>query len=131
MKVCPESEALNEIRSNLDLSQLIKEPTRVTSQSSSLIDVILASNTDLVVKGGVEMTHISDHYLVYSILKLKLSKSSPNYVLARSLKNYSPEQFKSDLAQIIWEENLIHNDVNKQTENFNHKFLSVLNRLLP
>ena len=131
MKVCPESEALNEICSNLNLSQLIKEPTRVTSQSSSLIDVILASNTDLVVKGGVEMTHISDHYLVYSILKLKLSKSSPNYVLARSLKNYSPEQFKSDLAQIIWEENLIHNDVNKQTENLNHKFLSVLNTHAP
>ena len=131
MKVCPESEALNEICSNSNLSQLIKEPTRVTSQSSSLINVILASNTDLVVKGGVEMTHISDHYLVYSILKLKLSKSSPNYVLATSLKNYSPEQFKSDLAQIIWEENLIHNDVNKQTENFNHKFLSVLNTHAP
>ena len=103
----------------------------MTPQSSSLIDVILASNTDLVVKSGVEMTHISDHYLVYSIFKLKLPKLSPLYVLARSLKNYSPEQFKSDLAQIIWEENPIHNDVNKQTENFNRKFLSVLNAHAP
>ena len=131
LKDCLESEALNEICNILNLSQLIKEPTRVTFQSSSLIDVILASNTDLVVKSGVKETYISDHYLVYSILKFKLPKPSPHYMVTRSLRNYSPEQFRRDLAQVIWDEDPINDNVNEQTEKFNHKFLSVLNMHAP
>jgi hypothetical protein len=83
LKSGPESDALNELCSSLNLFQLIKEPTRVTLQSSSLIDVILTSNTSLVVESGVEETHISDHFLVYSILKLKLPKKLPDYMVIR------------------------------------------------
>lgn len=130
LKDSPESEALNEMCNSLNLSQLIKEPTRVTLQSSSLIDVILASNTSLVEKSGVEVTHISDHYLVYSILKLKLPKQL-SYIVTRSLKNYSSERFTRDLAQITWQENSIDNDINQKTDNFNQKFLNVLNMHAP
>ena len=71
LKNCPEAHALGDLCDSLNLTQLIKTPTRVTPQSSSLIDVILASDAGLVAESGVEETHISDHYLVYSILKLK------------------------------------------------------------
>ena len=82
-------------------------------------------------KSRVELRHISDHYLVISILKLKLPKPLPNYMVTRTFKKYSPEQFTSGLAQIIWEDNSIYNDVNKQTEKFNHKSLSILNMHAP
>ncbi|CAB4045042.1 Hypothetical predicted protein, partial [Paramuricea clavata] len=126
LKSGPESDALNELCSGLNLFQLIKEPTKVTLQSSSLIDVILTSNTSLVVESGVEETHISDHFLVYSILNLKLPKKLPDYMVIRSFKNYSSEAFKNDLEQLIWQENPIDQGVNQRLDNFNQKFLSVL-----
>ncbi|CAB4006335.1 Hypothetical predicted protein [Paramuricea clavata] len=131
LKSGPESDALNELCSSLNLFQLIKEPTRVTLQSSSLIDVILTSNTSLVVESGVEKTHISDHFLVYSILKLKLPKKLPDYMVIRSFKNYSSEAFKNDLEQLIWQENPIDQGVNQRLDNFNQKFLSVLDMHAP
>ncbi|CAB3992224.1 Hypothetical predicted protein [Paramuricea clavata] len=131
LKSGPESDALNELCSSLNLFQLIKEPTRVTLQSSSLIDVILTSNTSLVVESGVEETHISDHFLVYSILKLKLPKKLPDYMVIRSFKNYSSEAFKNDLEQLIWQENPIDQGVNQRLDIFNQKFLSVLDMHAP
>ncbi len=131
LKSGPESDALNELCSSLNLFQLIKEPTRVTLQSSSLIDVILTSNTSLVVENGVEETHISDHFLVYSMLKLKLPKKLPDYMVIRSFKNYSSEAFKNDLEQLIWQENPIDQGLNQRLDNFNQKFLSVLDMHAP
>ena len=43
LKILPETDALNNLCSSLNLTQLITSPTRVTMQSSSLIDV-MASN---------------------------------------------------------------------------------------
>ena len=51
----------------------------ITSESSTLIDIIMTSDDSLVTEGGVEEIHISDHFLVYSILKLKLPKPAPIY----------------------------------------------------
>ena len=41
------------------VNQLIKEPTRVTEKSSSLIDIIMTSNMNLVEDCGVALSHIS------------------------------------------------------------------------
>ena len=65
-------------------------------------------------ESGVEETHISDHFLVYSILKLKLPKKLPDYMVIRSFKNYSSEAFKNDLEQLIWQENPIDHGVNQR-----------------
>ena len=68
-------------------SQRIKSPTRITSESSTLIDIIMTSDYSLVTESGVEEIHISDHFSVYSILKLELPKPAPIYVTARSYKH--------------------------------------------
>jgi uncharacterized protein YoxC len=93
--------------------------------------VILTSNTSLVAESVVEKTHISDHFLVYSIFKLKLPKQLPDYMVTRSFKNYSSEAFKNDLEQLTWQENSIDRDVNQSLYNFNQKFLSVLDMHAP
>ena len=76
----PEAVALQNLRDSVNLTQLIKEPTRVTETSSTLIDVIMTSSIDLVERSGVLKSHVSDHYLVYALLKLKISKPPPSYV---------------------------------------------------
>ena len=48
LKITQEANALKDFCSSLNLTQLITSPTRVTPQSSTLIDVIMTSNTALV-----------------------------------------------------------------------------------
>ena len=48
LKKNQESRALMNLCSSLNLTQLITSPTRVTTQSSTLIDVIMTTNTALV-----------------------------------------------------------------------------------
>ena len=84
LKNCPEGNALNDLCATLNLKPLVTSPTRVTEHSSSLIDVILASNIALVIDTKVMETHISDHFLIYSVLNLKSPKTPPNYIKSRT-----------------------------------------------
>ena len=86
------------------MKQLITEPTRVTSISETLIDVIMTSNSALVADSGVVETHISDHYLVYAVLNFNALKPLPTCGISRSYKNYDSESFVNDLAQVPWYE---------------------------
>ena len=71
-------------------------------QSSSLIDVIMASITAIVVESGVVESQIIDHYLVYSVLNLKLPKPPLTYVTSRTYRCYDPDKFVDELAQLSW-----------------------------
>ena len=100
LKILPETHALNNLCSYLNLTQLITSPTWVIMQSSSLIDVIMASNTAIVVESGVVESHIIHHYLVYSVLNLKLPKSPPTYITARTYRCYDPDNLVDELVQL-------------------------------
>jgi len=137
---CQEAHSLSDLCDSLNLTQLvktpnlmqlIKTPTRVTSQSSSLIDVILASDASLVVDSGVEETHISDHFLVYSKLELKRPKPELTYITCRGYKHYHAHDFVEDLFQGPWYENSLSGDVNEKVEHFDANFGSVLERDAP
>ncbi len=78
-----DTKVLKDLCSSLNLKQLINAPTRVTSKSSTLIYLIITSNTTLVVESGVLENHISDHFLIFAVLKLKLPKPQPKGVTAR------------------------------------------------
>ena len=58
----------------MNATQLVNDPTRVTRQSSTLIDVVLTLDPALVKASGVLETTISDHFLVYVVLDLKMPK---------------------------------------------------------
>ena len=47
------------------LNQLIREPTRVTSDSNTLIDLCVTNSPEKVTKSGVIHLGISDHSLVF------------------------------------------------------------------
>ena len=80
----PDRKAFVEVSTELNLQQIIKNPTRITDTTQSLIDVILVSNTASVLESGVLNSAISDHLPVYVILKVKVPKIPPNYITARS-----------------------------------------------
>ena len=128
MKHSPEANALNDLCSNLNLTQLITSLTRETSESSTLIDVIMTSNPGLVVESGTVETRISDHHLVYSTLNLKLPKPTPTYAKTRCYKH---RNFLENLAQVPWSENVLIDNASEKVNHFNHYFLEVLNQHTP
>ena len=72
---------------------MIKQPTRITKISATLINVILASNTDLIKAAGVLPCSISDHDLVYLEFDLKKDHPAPVYITTRSFKEYDEAAF--------------------------------------
>ena len=94
----------------LDLSQLIKEPTRVTEKSRTLIDLVLVNNEHRTVDSGVIPVSLSHHYLIYSVLKASVTKAPPRTIEYRSYKYFDTNSFKKDLEGVTW--HLIENEDN-------------------
>ena len=75
------------------VSQIIKEFTRVTENSRSLIDLLFVNNSHRIVQSGVLQLNLSDHFLVYCVVKSGIPKSPPKVIENKLTKN---------LNQIPW-----------------------------
>ena len=82
------------------LVNLIKDPTRVTNTSETLIDLILTNNKKKVLISGVFDAQISDHVLVYAILRLTTPRFNSRKVCTRSYKNFDKNAFQRDLQNV-------------------------------
>ena len=114
------------------LSQLIKEATRVTMTTSSLIDHIVTNTPEKIsVSGGIH-TGLSDHNLVFAIGKISVTKNRENIVEIRNMKNFDNQKFIEDLMHQHWENvYFFAEDPNTKWEIWKKLFLEVLNRHAP
>ena len=72
--------------------QIIKEPTKISTNSSSTIDLILVSDEDKISQTGVLQLGISDHSLIYCTRRVvKAAINKHNTVKLRSMKNYDKD----------------------------------------
>ena len=72
------------------LKQLITSPTRVTCNTSSLIDHILTNSTKKIFQSGTVHCGMSDHQLIFCTKKVKQDKfNKQNNVFLRLLKHYT------------------------------------------
>ena len=79
------------------LEQLIKTPTRITEKSATAIDLLFVSNYHRIIDSGVLHPSLSDHSLIYCILKAGVPKLPPRIIEYTSYKNYSQSAFVNDL----------------------------------
>ena len=115
----PESKALNDFCTMFNLSQMISKPTRVTRDSSSLLDVILTTNPHQVIQTTILQNSISDHFTISALLRLKAPKPHRSRILTRTYKNYDSEKFSEDISKVIWNALDEISDVNSRLEHFN------------
>ena len=73
------------------LSQIIESPKRVTTDSLSLIDLILTNVPDNIIKHSVIPLGLSDHDLVLCVRKINGIKFVPRIIHCRNYRNYSAE----------------------------------------
>ena len=110
---------------------MVKEPTRVTDKSQTLIDVVLTTNENIVNACEVMSSTISDHSLVCVTLKMKAPKPRCTYITVRSYKNYTRAKFIEDLDSIPFYIANIFDDSDDHVYVFNSLFLEVLNDHAP
>ena len=79
------------------MKQLIVEPTRITDDTETLLDIIATNRPDKVKDSGVIHLGISDHSLVYLCLKVSVPRDKPKIVDSRNLKYYSNEAMNDHL----------------------------------
>ena len=70
-KGAKQCKTLMELMNVYGLTNLIKVPTRVVAESSSLIDDILTSKPRSVLTSGVFDLGLSDHNLIYTVMRLQ------------------------------------------------------------
>ena len=96
----PEIKKYNEFCSIYGFKQLINCPTRITCNTSTLIDHILTNAQDNISQPGVINTAISDHNMIYCTRKIRKTKYNKHKELTfRSLRNYSVDIYKQALER--------------------------------
>ena len=88
---------LKSILTAFGLKQLIKDPTRVTQDSRSLIDVIYTKEPWNTYSVKVIPAGLSDHDLVGCTRKIHNFKYQPKLITCRNYANYDPVTFCNDL----------------------------------
>ena len=121
-----------ELCQTFSLKEIIHEPTRVTSTTSSLLDHILTNAGWKISQKGVIDVGLSDHQLIYckrNILRTKFNMH--NQIRVRSLKTYTPELFREQLTKINFPDYNIFSNVNIAYLDLVKKILSVVDTSAP
>lgn len=116
------------------LTQMVKDPTRVTSTTSTLIDLMLVKHSENVKKCGVvDIPGISDHCCVYMAYSIYKPKFKPKTITKRDFSKFNQESFLEDIRAAPWE--LIYavneDNLNDQATIFENVFSSVLDSHAP
>ena len=82
---------MEQIMKSSKLTQLIDKPTRTTSHSVTLLDMIVTNAPALALHVDVIPCPVADHDLISVTLDIAKSKRQPKIKTFRQLKNYSPE----------------------------------------
>ena len=133
LKPCCYTKTLQEMCGKYHLRQLIKDPTRITEDSETLVDHVNTSNRDKIVSSGVIHTGLSDHSMVYASWgrAVKLTRNFHKYRVNRNDKKFDSEEFLKDLDNVQWCQVTNLNDVKEALARFEYLFLQICNKHVP
>ena len=113
---------------------LISKPTRVTTNSATLIDHILTNNFDVQCKHkqGILCNSITDHYAVFHITNHSGAiVEQSNCVLKRDYRYSNILKFKESLAEIQWDKILNEKEAQTAYNSFSNILTHEYNRCFP
>ncbi|KAG5878283.1 hypothetical protein JTB14_017249 [Gonioctena quinquepunctata] len=122
----------NDFVQSYNLSQIVTEPTRVTSHSQTLIDIIITSNPEVITKCDVlDLPGNSDHFATLCTMKFAELKPETRYITFRDYKNFQLHPFLVDLGEVSWETMNTLQNVDEQVEFFNRELITLLDAHAP
>lgn len=119
---------LTSLFENYNCQQIINEPTRITANTSTLLDAIFVSDCSLVNEcGTISTDHISDHKMVYCSLKLSKIPVEPKIIQYRCYKYFDVNNFLKDMHDLPWNNILYDNNIDNKIKIFNELILFLFN----
>ena len=116
------------------LTQIVRDPTRVTSDTQTLIDHIYVSHPGNVKACKVSTIALSDHYPVCFVRHMRAnydSKHGHTTITYRSYKNFDEKSFLADLAVVPWSVIEQFDDVDDALDTWEKLFMDVVNTHVP
>jgi len=98
-----EGKILKDVEDIHGFSCLIDKPTRITESSQTLLDIILTNKPELFDEHGVYDPGISDHAMVYGIMKERGTYHANKVISFRSYKNMVTDMFLQDINSAPWQ----------------------------
>ena len=93
---------LQSILSQFNYMVVNDQPTRVTSDTSTLIDLVITSSRNLIKSTRAIELGISDHMLIHASLHTRIKRPPPKIIRARTFRNFNQAEFHKDIAEVPW-----------------------------
>lgn len=112
-------------------SQMVDKPTRITKESSTLIDIIATNKSENIVITDVIPVSLSDHDMIICVRKINNLKYKARYIKTRNYTRYDPVKLQSDLKAVDWTPVLQCIEVNRALKYFTEILSCVFNKHAP
>lgn len=123
---------LSDVFDTFGFSQVINEPTRITSRSSSLLDPIFISNLDIMDSAGtLSVDVISDHDLTFCKVKFPVKHKFQKHVTFRDFTNFREDIFYVDLYSIPWDQIFYFANIEEKVRFFMSHLSALFNEHAP
>ena len=122
------------IYESFNLTQILTTPTRVTADSTTLIDHIYVSNVKNIVESSIPVFGLSDHFPIcatWSKKGVKIPKCMHKSISYRSYKNFNEGDFMNELCSTDFSETYQHTEPDASLDAWYNVFLNVLNKHAP
>ena len=118
--------------SQLGLHQIINEHTDMLSNSSSYIDLIFTSQSNMVIESGIRFSlHSNCHYqIVFTKFNLKICYLPPHSREVWHFKEAKTDLIRRALNDFNWERTFSNTNVNEEVCIFNKSALNVLSNFI-
>ena len=97
-----EGRRLLRILGSFDLHNVIKDPTRTTVTTSTLLDIMITTDISKIITSGTFDPDLSDHCLIYGIIRLQRKRIPPKYIFAKNYKQVNIETLKHAFITAPW-----------------------------
>nr|CAH7748115.1 unnamed protein product [Callosobruchus chinensis] len=114
------------------LVQLVDTPTRITSMSQTLIDVVMATtNAGITIAGTFDINGISDHLAVLFKICVPKIRTNIRFKTYRDYQHFDNVLFMEDLQRVNWDSIFLLDNGNDMLSFFNLNVVSVFDRHAP
>ena len=127
----PDARNLTSPLNNYGLTQVITEATRVTQNSSTLIDHIYVSDETLLSQPAVLSTNLSDHFSTKITFNGKIKSKTHRSIKYRPCASFDKNDFLTDLAYVPWHITEVFEDPGDALGAWLNLFLDVLDNHAP
>ena len=118
----------NSLLSSTGLNQVIESPTRVTGNSSTLIDFVITSEfVQLKESGTVSVSDVSDHELVFADILCNLNKTKETAQVYRNFKQVNEVLLYDQLRSIPWNNIFDMPSIEEKVDFFNNNINTLMN----